>query len=74
MYGLYNCGLGYSVSINEVVKKIINISGENENIKNNLEKPDNPTALSLNRNKAKEQLGWEPTKTLEEGLRYTYEG
>ena len=74
LYGLYNCGLGYSVSINEVVKKIINISGKNENIKNNLDKPDNPTALSLNRNKAKEQLGWEPTKNLEEGLRYTYEG
>ena len=73
LFGLYNYKMGYSVSINEVVKKIINISGKNLNIKNNLDKPYIPTALSLNYNKANEQLGWEPTKTLEEGLRYIYE-
>ena len=73
LYGLYNCGMGYSVSINEVVKKIINISGKKLKIKNNLDKPDIPTALSLNCDKAKEQLGWQPNKTLDEGLEFTYE-
>ena len=65
--------MGYSVSINEVVKKIINISGKKLKIKNNLDKPDIPTALSLNCDKAKEQLGWQPNKTLDEGLEFTYE-
>ena len=45
-FGLYNCGMGYSVSINELVMKIIKISGKQLYIKNNLDKPDISTALS----------------------------
>ena len=47
-FGLYNGGMGYSISINDLVNKIINISGKNLTIKNKIDKPDIPTALSLN--------------------------
>ena len=38
-----------------------------------LTKPDIPTTVILNCDKAKEQLGWEPSTTVEEGLSITSE-
>ncbi len=72
IYGLYNCGMGYSISINELAQKIINISGKNLSLTNNLEKPDIPTALSLNCDKAYKEIGWEVSTSLDEGLKHTY--
>ena len=46
-FDLFNCGCGYSTSINELVQKIIDVSGKKLEICNNLEKPDIPTALSI---------------------------
>ncbi|WP_288261469.1 NAD(P)-dependent oxidoreductase [uncultured Prochlorococcus sp.] len=72
-FGLYNCGMGYSISINDLVKKIIKISGKNLSIKNNIDKPDFPTALSLNCEKAFTELKWKVNTNLEEGLKKTYQ-
>ncbi len=73
IFGLFNCGMGYSVSINDLVKKIIKISGKNLSIKNNIDKPDFPTALSLNCEKAFDELQWKANTNLEKGLKKTYE-
>jgi GDP-L-fucose synthase len=71
-FGLYNCGMGYSISINDLVKKIIKISGKNLTIKNKIDKPDIPTALSLNCEKAFSELNWKVKTNLEDGLNRTY--
>ena len=73
IYGLYNCGMGYSISINNLVETIIKISGKNLSIKNNIDKPDFPTALSLNCEKAFDELNWVAKTNLEDGLSYTYQ-
>ena len=64
--------MGYSISINDLARKIINISGKNLTIKNKIEKPDIPTALSLNSEKAFSELNWKVKTSLEEGLKRTY--
>ena len=71
-FGLYNCGMGYSVSINDLVKKIIKISGKELRIRNNIDRPDFPTALSLNCEKAFNELNWKVKTNLEDGLKKTY--
>ena len=71
-FDLFNCGCGYSTSINELVQMIIDVSGKKLEICNNLEKPDIPTALSLDCSKARDLLGWYPRKELSNGLLETY--
>ena len=71
-FGLYNCGMGYSISINDLARKIINISGKKLTIKNKIDKPDIPTALSLNCEKAFSELSWKVKTNLEDGLKRTY--
>jgi len=71
-FGLYNCGMGYSISINELVKKIILVSKKELSIKNDLSKPDLPTALSLDCTKAKNEIKWTNNTDFDEALAITY--
>jgi len=71
-YDIFNCGMGKSISINELVTLIIKISGKNLEIQNNLEKPDIPTALSLNCEKANKEIGWCVKTNLSKGVEKTY--
>ena len=70
-YELLNCGAGYNISINELVKKIIKHSGKKLSIDYDLSKPNIPTYLSLNCNKAKKLLGWKPKVNLDNGIKKT---
>lgn len=70
-FELYNVGLGKDISINELVEKMINISGKEIQITHNLSKPTIKTSLFLNCEKAKNELGWVPTIDLEEGIQKT---
>lgn len=72
MFGLYNCGMGYSISINELVEKIILVSKKQLTIKNDLTKPDIPTALSLDCSKAKNEIKWINKTDFEKALSITY--
>ena len=72
IFGLYNCGMGYSISINELVEILISVSNKDLNIKNDLTKPDIPTALSLNCSKAKKDLGWENLTEFKDAIKATY--
>lgn len=71
-FGLYNCGMGYSLSINELVEKIISVSGKKLSLLNDLSKPDIPTALSLDCSKAKRELKWINSTEFITALKETY--
>ncbi|KGG16332.1 MULTISPECIES: NAD-dependent epimerase/dehydratase family protein [unclassified Prochlorococcus] len=71
-FGLYNCGMGESISINKLAELIIRLSGKDLDIFNDISKPDIPTALSLDCSKALEDLGWEIKSDFTQSLELTY--
>lgn len=72
-FELYNVGSGYSISINDLVEKIIAHSGKDIVIAHDLSKPTIKTRLCLDITKAKTSLGWEPKVSLDNGIRKTME-
>ncbi len=70
-FELVNAGLGKSVPIRSLVKKIIAASGKNLSIKYDLSKPTIPTKLVLAIGKARRKFGWSPRISLEEGIKKT---
>jgi len=70
-FELYNVGCGYSVSVKDLVKKIINQSGKNLKIEYDLSKPTIKTKLCLDITKAKKEFGWTPKISLDEGIKKT---
>jgi len=71
LFELVNVGLGKSIPIKELVKKIIDESGKNLKIKYDTSKPTIQTKVALDYSKAKEKFGWEPKHSLEEGIKKT---
>jgi len=72
-YGLYNVGYGESISVKDIVGKIVNLSGKNLKISYDLTKPSINTKLALVSDKAKKDLGWEPKVSIDEGITKTIE-
>lgn len=72
-FGLYNCGLGESISIVDLVKKIIHHSGKNIGFYHNLDAPNINFNLTTNCDKAHQELGWQPKISLDEGIKTTVE-
>ena len=71
---LINLGNGDEViSINELAEKIIDISGKDLEIEHDLSKPTGTDKYAIDDTKIKDELGWEPSVSLEEGLREGYE-
>ena len=70
-YELYNVGLGQGIKIKDLVRKVIANSGKDLEMVHDLSKPTVPTSLFLNCSKAKEELGWKPKHTLNEGIKKT---
>lgn len=70
-FELYNAGYGSSVSVNDLVKKIIAPSGKDLKIEYDLTKPNIKTKLCLDIAKAKNSLGWFPEVSLDEGIQKT---
>lgn len=70
-YELVNVGLGKSISVGNLVKKIIDISGKNIEIEYDPAKPTIKTKLALDCAKAKEIFGWEPKVSLDDGIKKT---
>lgn len=70
-FTLYNVGLGSSVSIADLSKKIIQHSGKKIKISYDKSKPTIKTKLWLNCSKAKKELGWFPKVSLDEGIKKT---
>ncbi|MCH8945308.1 MAG: NAD(P)-dependent oxidoreductase [Nanoarchaeota archaeon] len=70
-YGLYNVGSGDAISINGLVRKIIDASGKELEMVHDTSKPSIKTSLSLETSKAYNELGWKPATTLDEGIEKT---
>jgi nucleoside-diphosphate-sugar epimerase len=70
-FRIYNCGLGKGISIKELVQKMVALSGKKLEIQHDLSQPTIKTSLFLDCTRAKEELGWEPKVTLEEGIKRT---
>ena len=70
-FELVNVGSGRSVSVRDLVQKIIRVSGKNLRVEFDRDKPTIPFSLRLNSDRAKERFGWEPKVSLEEGIEKT---
>lgn len=71
-FELFNCGCGYSRSVGEVIDIVKEISGKNGlKVIYDSSKPNIPVDISLNCEKAKEILGWEPKIDFRDGLKRT---
>jgi len=70
-FELVNVGQGKSISVSNLVKKIINISGKNLTIKYDASKPTIKTKVCLDITNAKEKFGWSPQVSLDEGIKRT---
>ncbi len=73
IFELYNVGYGSSVSVNDLVKKIIYHSGKDLRISYDTTKPSLKTKLCLDTTKAKRLLGWSPKTSFDEGVQNTME-
>ncbi|HBL17023.1 MAG TPA: hypothetical protein DD417_09830 [Elusimicrobia bacterium] len=69
-FELFNVGCGKAVAVKELVRKIIDASGQEVSMEHDLSKPSIKTSLCLDTAKAR-ALGWQPKVGLEEGIRRT---
>jgi nucleoside-diphosphate-sugar epimerase len=72
-FELFNIGYGSSISVKDLVQKIITFSGKNISIEYDLSKPTIKTRLCLDITKARSSLGWVPRVSLDEGIKKTME-
>lgn len=70
-FALFNVGSGTCVSVAELVRKIVDASGRKLCIEYDLSRPTIPTSLSLDITRARQELGWTPAMSLDEGIRET---
>lgn len=71
-HGWIQIGPSKCTSIKEVAEKVVEISGKDINIFFDTSKPEGDKARCADYTKAKTVLGWEPTVSLEDGLRESY--
>ena len=72
-FELVNVGYSESISVSNLVKKIVDISGKNLYINYDKDKPTVNTKLVLDINKAKELFDWNPKILLDVGIKDTLE-
>ncbi len=70
-FGLYNVGSGTSVSIRDLVHRVVAASGRDLRIEYDTSKPSIKTSLCLDCGRAWRELGWRPEVDLDEGIRRT---
>jgi len=70
-FELVNVGYGSSISVANLVKVIIEVSGKNLKIEYDSTKPTIKTKIALDCSKAKEIFGWEPKISLKDGIKMT---
>lgn len=70
-FEIFNVGCGCSISVKDLVGKIITASGKKISLAFDLSKPTLKTKLCLDSSKIKNVLGWQPQVPLEEGIRKT---
>jgi|TARA_B110001450_G_scaffold256806_1_gene288839 nucleoside-diphosphate-sugar epimerase len=71
IFEIYNVGSGRLVSINGLVKKVVNFYNKKIIIKNDLSKISLTTKVYLDCKKAKKEIKWVPKVSLESGIKKT---
>ena len=72
-FSLVNVGYGSSLSVRDLVRKIIDLSGRKIEIKFDPTKPSIKTKLALDASRAEKEYGWKPKIKLDDGIRQTIE-
>tara|TARA_Y100000816_G_scaffold292391_1_gene287412 strand:- start:11307 stop:11900 length:594 start_codon:yes stop_codon:yes gene_type:complete len=67
-FELINCGLGKSISVKDLVKKIIKVSKKKLFIEYDLKRPTIRTNITISCSKAKNNYGWVAKTSIEEGI------
>ena len=70
-FELVNVGCGQSISVSNLVKKIVDISGKQLYIKYDENKPTVKTKLAVDVNRAKKIFDWNPKILLDSGIKST---
>lgn len=70
-FELINVGMGVSVSVKDLIDKIIEISGKKLALKFDLSKPTIKFSLAVNIDKAKIKYNWKPKVSLDVGIKKT---
>lgn len=71
--GIYNLGSGRGTTINEIAAELQRITGYKRRRVHGPERLAETRRIYLSAEKARRELAWEPTVSLEEGLRRTVE-
>lgn len=72
-FDVFNLGLGDAISISDLVKKIIDISGRELSVEYDTSQPSIPISYELDISKVKGKFGWEAKVGLDEGIQKTIE-
>ena len=67
-FELINFGLGKSISVKDIVKKIIKVSKKKLFIEYDLKRPTIRTNITISCSKAKNNYGWVAKTSIEEGI------
>jgi GDP-L-fucose synthase len=70
-FEIFNVGVGSSVSVGNLVEKIISYSGKNIKIEYDTTKPTVKTKIFLDTSKAQKHFGWSPKISIDEGIKKT---
>ncbi len=70
-FALFNVGLGKAHSVNELIRKMIELSGKNSVIRHDIKGPSIPTSIAIDCARIQKTIGWQPRITLEEGIAST---
>jgi UDP-glucose 4-epimerase len=71
--GAFNIGTGHQATVLDLVEGLAQIAGEQFAAEHAPERPGEVRHIALDYTRAREQLGWEPTVDLHEGLTRTLE-
>ena len=72
-FEIFNVGYGQAIEVKDLVRRIVEHSGKHLRIEHDLTKPTVRTSLCLDCTKARQELGWQPKVSLDEGIQRTLE-
>jgi nucleoside-diphosphate-sugar epimerase len=70
-FEIYNCGAGSAVTVKELVRMIVGVTGRDLRTEHDLTRPTIVNRIVLDCGKAERELGWKPQVALDEGIRRT---
>jgi UDP-glucose 4-epimerase len=70
---IYNLGTGHGYSVRQVIETARSVTGREIPATEEARRPGDPPALVASADRAAQELGWEPTKGLEDMIRDAWE-